>query len=76
MMDGLATSKMPLLMKMLRSCTPMTSGMYTFDIPKVSVRIDFTAQNIVPTSLGMLRWSCLLSHITRNRNGNHQDKGE
>ena len=37
----------------------------TFDIPKMSVRISCTAPKIMPTSLAMLRRSCLLSHITR-----------
>ena len=37
----------------------------TFDIPKMSVRIDCTAPKLMPTSLAMLRSSHLLSHITR-----------
>ena len=35
----------------------------TFDIPKMSVRIDCTAPKLMPTSLAMLRRSRLLSHI-------------
>ena len=37
----------------------------TFDISKMSVRIDCTTQKLMPTSLAMLHRSCLLSHITR-----------
>ena len=37
----------------------------TFDIPKISVKIDCSALKPMPTLLAMLRWSRLLSHITR-----------
>ena len=36
----------------------------TFDIPKMSVRINCTAPKLMLTSLAMLRRSHLLSHIT------------
>ena len=36
----------------------------TFDIPKMSVRIDCTAPKLMPTSLAMVRRSRLLSHMT------------
>ena len=37
----------------------------TFDIPKISVRIDCTAPKLMPTSLAICGRSRLLSHITR-----------
>ena len=37
----------------------------TFDIPKMSVRINCTAPKLMPTLLSMLHSSRLLSHITR-----------
>ena len=37
----------------------------TFGIPKMSIKIDCTVPNLMPTSLAMLCKSHLLSHITR-----------
>ena len=37
----------------------------TFDIPRMSIRIYFTAPKLMPTSLAMLHRSRLISHITR-----------
>ena len=39
--------------------------METFDIPKMSVRIDFTVPKLMPTSLAMLGSSRIVSHTTR-----------
>ena len=36
-----------------------------YNVPKMSVRIDYTAPNLMPTSLAMFCRSRLLSHITR-----------
>ena len=47
------------------SCQHILPKPLTYNVPKMTVRIDYTAPNLMPTSQAMLCRSCLLSHITR-----------